>query len=75
MKSDAIILNLNIPTISYYWLQVPVPSHTRIIAKKVPMHFYRLYSNIPNLTHNDESFIRRAMVLAKLLLATVCTSL
>ncbi len=47
-------------------------SHTRTIAKKiryVPMHFSRMYSNFPNLTHNDESLIRRAMVLAKLLLA------
>ncbi len=33
------------------------------------MYFSRLYSNFPNLTRSDESLIRRAMVLAKLMLA------
>ncbi len=63
---DTIILNLKCP----YELELLVTCScvfsNRTITKKiryVPMYFSRLYSNFPRITHNDESLIRRTMVL------------
>ncbi len=73
MKSGAIIVNIKYS----YKLELLVASSCVFSHKDyrkedslyIPVHFSRLYSNFPNLTHNDESLIRRAMVPAKLFLA------